>query len=58
MVDRVRNLEETKKLICYTLDTLGAIQDLKRNPKGKGVGIFDLRGQLCSTCMAPHTRQR
>ena len=41
----MRNLDETKKLICYTLDTLAALHDFKHNPQGKGVGIFDLRGQ-------------
>lgn len=48
----MRNLEETKKLICYTLDALAALNDLQRNPQGKSVGIFDLRGQreahMCS----------
>ncbi|KAK9863607.1 hypothetical protein WJX84_001947 [Apatococcus fuscideae] len=39
-----RNLEECKRLICYCLD--GAIDrcDLSKNPTGKVVAIFDLRG--------------
>ena len=40
-----RNLEECKRLICYCLD--GAIDrcDLSKNPTGKVVAIFDLRGE-------------
>ena len=41
---RIRKLEETKKTICYTLDALIRLHDLNRNPQGKSVGIFDLRG--------------
>jgi hypothetical protein len=39
-----RDLEETKRLICYSLDTQIEFHDLQRNPDGKGVGIFDMRG--------------
>ena len=43
-----RNLEETKRLICYTLDHQIKLHDLSRNPDAKGVGIFDLQGRsLC-----------
>ena len=41
---RTRNLEETKRIICYTLDALVALNDHARNPEGKAVGVFDLRG--------------
>ena len=47
IVVRIRKLEETKRCICYTLDTLIRLHDLKRNPQGKCVGIFDLRGAPC-----------
>lgn len=40
-----RNLEETKRLICYALDNQYKLHDLRLNPAAKGVGIFDLRGE-------------
>ncbi len=46
----MRKLEESKKAICYTLDALVRMHDLQRNPQGKGVGIFDLRGARMPTC--------
>ena len=46
MLARIRKLEESKKAICFTLDVLIRMHDLERNPQGKGVGIFDLRGVL------------
>ena len=39
-----RDLEETKRLICHTLDHQIKLHDLRLNPDAKGVGIFDLRG--------------
>lgn len=44
-----RDLEETKRFICYSLEQQCALHDLQRNPEGKGVGIFDMRG----VCSAP-----
>jgi hypothetical protein len=40
-----RDLEENKRLICYSLDNQTKLHDLRINPDGKGVGIFDLRGK-------------
>ena len=39
-----RDLEETKRCICYTLDHQIRLHDLRLNPDAKGLGIFDLRG--------------
>ena len=41
-----RNLEETRKLICYTLETAVAAADVKHNPVGQILCIFDLSGSL------------
>ncbi|CAL5218691.1 g400 [Coccomyxa viridis] len=38
-----RDLEETKRCICYTLDHQIKLHDLRLNPDAKGFGIFDLR---------------
>ncbi|KAK9798213.1 hypothetical protein WJX73_007072 [Symbiochloris irregularis] len=40
----VRDLDETKRFICYTLDAALRSNDIKRNPEGKICSIFDLRG--------------
>lgn len=47
----MRDLEETKRLICYSLDTSIKFHDLQRNPDGKGIGIFDLRGMSAGCCL-------
>lgn len=39
-----RNFEETKRLICYTLDNSIAAADLDKAPDGKICCIFDLSG--------------
>ncbi|KAK9832194.1 hypothetical protein WJX74_002573 [Apatococcus lobatus] len=39
-----RDLEETKRLICYCLDAAIDRCDLSKNPTGKVVAVFDLRG--------------
>ena len=39
-----RDLEELKRFICYSLDNNIKQHDLRFNPEGKGVAIFDLRG--------------
>lgn len=39
-----RNLDKTKKLIAYALDNCIHAIDISRNPTGKTVAIFDLRG--------------
>ena len=39
-----RDLEELKRFICYCLDNVIKQHDLRLNPEGKGVAIFDLRG--------------
>ncbi|CAL8470169.1 g9711 [Coccomyxa elongata] len=39
-----RDLDETKRFICYSLEQQIQLHDLTRNPVGKGVGIFDMRG--------------
>ena len=41
----VRNLEESKRFICYTLDAAIRSNDIKQNPDGKICSIFDLRGR-------------
>ncbi|CAK0773230.1 hypothetical protein CVIRNUC_004043 [Coccomyxa viridis] len=38
-----RDLEELKRFICYCLDNVIKQHDLRLNPEGKGVAIFDLR---------------
>ena len=43
-----RNFEETKRCMCYALDTSLRTCDLSRNPTGKMVGLFDLRGRAWS----------
>ncbi len=43
-----RDLEETKRCICYTLDHQIKLHDLRLNPDAKGLGIFDLRGDPAS----------
>ena len=50
-----RDLEETKRLICHTLDHQVKLHDLRLNPDAKGVGIFDLRGTglLVGPCQKP-----
>ncbi|EIE25944.1 CRAL/TRIO domain-containing protein [Coccomyxa subellipsoidea C-169] len=39
-----RDLDETKRLICYSLEQQIQLHDAVRNPDGKGIGIFDMRG--------------
>lgn len=39
-----RDLDETKRFICYSLEQQIQLHNLARNPVGKGVGIFDMRG--------------
>lgn len=41
-----RNLDETKRLICYVLDNTAAAADTKRNPHSKLVCLFDLSGMM------------
>lgn len=41
-----RDLDETKRFICYCLEQQCQLHDPLRNPDGKGVGIFDMRGTL------------
>ena len=45
-----RDLEELKRFICYCLDNVIKQHDLRVNPEGKGVAIFDLRGGHLSDC--------
>lgn len=46
-----RDLEETKRLICYSLDAAIDRCDLSKNPSGKVVAVFDLRGERLSSCL-------
>ncbi|KAK9915876.1 hypothetical protein WJX75_005565 [Coccomyxa subellipsoidea] len=39
-----RDLDETKRFICYCLEQQCQLHDPQLNPDGKGVGIFDMRG--------------
>lgn len=41
-----RDLDETKRFICYCLEQQCQLHDPQLNPDGKGVGIFDMRGAL------------
>ena len=53
-----RDLDETKRLICYCLDASIDRCDLSRNPTGKVVAIFDLRGGHESACTCLILRQQ
>lgn len=44
-VIKQRNLDETKRLITYTLENAVASSDPKRNALGQILCIFDLSGQ-------------
>ena len=43
-VIRQRNMDETKRLIAYSLDTAIAAADTARNPLGQILCLFDLTG--------------
>lgn len=53
-----RVLEKTKRFIAYTLDNCIHAMDLSKNPSGKVVAIFDLRGtaMLVDSQYDPHMR--